>query len=113
VHHWARGGETTLQNLVLLCRRHHRLVHEGGWHVDRRLRFHDPRGRPLPASPQLPRGHPDGLLARNRDLEIDPRTCEGGLGERLDLAAAADAFLSLSVRERAGLTATSLFGQMT
>ena len=32
------AGPTTLGNLVLLCRRHHRLVHEGGWHVDRRMR---------------------------------------------------------------------------
>jgi hypothetical protein len=34
IRHWARGGPTALDNLVLLCRRHHRLVHEGGCRVD-------------------------------------------------------------------------------
>jgi uncharacterized protein DUF222/HNH endonuclease len=33
--HWVDGGPTDLQNLVLLCRRHHRMVHEGGWHLVR------------------------------------------------------------------------------
>ena len=35
-HHviWrSKGGPTTLDNLVSLCRRHHRAVHEGGWHL--------------------------------------------------------------------------------
>jgi hypothetical protein len=27
VRHWADGGSTSLENLLLLCRRHHRLVH--------------------------------------------------------------------------------------
>jgi hypothetical protein len=34
VRHWADGGETSLSNLILLCRPHHRLVHEGGFGVE-------------------------------------------------------------------------------
>ena len=33
LQHWANGGETKLSNLVLLCRRHHRVVHEGRWRL--------------------------------------------------------------------------------
>jgi hypothetical protein len=29
--HWVDGDETSLDNCVLLCKRHHRMVHEGGW----------------------------------------------------------------------------------
>jgi len=36
VVHWIEGGPTDLANLVLLCRRHHRMVHEGGWQLVRR-----------------------------------------------------------------------------
>ncbi|MCZ3385904.1 MAG: HNH endonuclease [Actinomycetia bacterium] len=35
-HHvvpWSHGGTTDLTNALLLCRYHHRLVHEGGWQV--------------------------------------------------------------------------------
>jgi hypothetical protein len=37
-HHlvpWVRGGHTDLDNLVLLCRRHHVICHEGGWRLTR------------------------------------------------------------------------------
>ncbi len=34
--HWADGGPTLLENLALLCRPHHRVVHEEGWTLDRR-----------------------------------------------------------------------------
>ena len=33
--HWIHGGETGLGNLILLCHRHHRMVHEGGWQLVR------------------------------------------------------------------------------
>lgn len=44
-HHiiyWADGGPTMLDNLILQCRFHHRLVHEGGWTIHR-----TPGGRPI------------------------------------------------------------------
>ena len=34
IRHWAHGGETTLGNTVLLCPRHHRLLHHGEWTVE-------------------------------------------------------------------------------
>src|SRR6266536_3008463 len=45
--HWLLGGPTSLGHLVLLCRTHHRAVHEGGWHLGR-----DPAsGQPTLAPP--------------------------------------------------------------
>jgi hypothetical protein len=35
LRHWLHGGATDLENLVLLCRTHHRAVHEGGRHLHR------------------------------------------------------------------------------
>ncbi len=64
VEHWSDGGETKLSNLVLLCRRHHRLLHEGGCSVRLNARgdaqFFDRRGRALQQSPEPP---PIGLHA--------------------------------------------------
>jgi hypothetical protein len=33
--HWADGGETTAQNLILLCRFHHGRIHTAGWSVEK------------------------------------------------------------------------------
>jgi hypothetical protein len=49
--HWVKGGPTDLWNLALLCRRHHVLCHEGGWHLargpDGSLRAYRPDGSEL------------------------------------------------------------------
>jgi hypothetical protein len=49
--HWADGGETSLENLVLLCRHHHHLVHEGGFDCKRskdgEIWFEDGKSRRL------------------------------------------------------------------
>jgi hypothetical protein len=59
-HHlvpWRTGGRTDLDNLILLCRHHHRLVHEGGWTASRRddrVEYRDPNGL-LHGSTPMPR----------------------------------------------------------
>ncbi len=68
--HWADGGETKLSNLVLLCRRHHRLLHEGGFSVRMSeagaVQFFQRRGRPLEQRPAPP---PVGLHAARELVE--------------------------------------------
>ncbi len=49
IEHWVDGGLTNMDNLVTLCGRHHRAVHELGWTVsgdaDAVLRFTSPHRR--------------------------------------------------------------------
>ncbi|MGB5630476.1 MAG: DUF222 domain-containing protein [Woeseiaceae bacterium] len=35
IEHWANGGETALGQLMLLCSKHHTLVHEGGFRIEK------------------------------------------------------------------------------
>ena len=95
VHHWAQGGPTTLSNLVLLCRRHHRAVHEEGYGVapaaDGAFQFTWPDGRSLPDVPPAPvvPADPAGSLERRHaadGLGLHARTaCPTWTGERLDV----------------------------
>ena len=96
LRHWADGGATALDNLVLLCRRHHRAVHEEGFGVTLAakggsVRFVRPDGRPLPEAPAAPfwSGEPLAPVAARLDREgvaIDPHTATPAWrGERLDV----------------------------
>ncbi|MBS3745381.1 MAG: HNH endonuclease [Wenzhouxiangellaceae bacterium] len=68
--HWADGGETKMDNLVLLCRHHHRLVHEGGFDVRMTANgpeFTDATGRAIPAVAETrSRGNVFVLKLQNR-----------------------------------------------
>ena len=98
-HHaipWAEGGETSLDNLILLCRFHHRTVHEGGWRVEMgsagAAHFRDPEGRIVPAVPparddvKAPWTTDAGLGRWHRQQGINPWTATAKWdGDRLDL----------------------------
>ena len=65
IDHWADGGETKLDNLILLCRRHHRALHEGQFKAKRlpdgELRFCTPKGRQIDDVPTAPAVSNDAL----------------------------------------------------
>ena len=84
IKHWADGGETKLENTLLLCRRDHRRVHEGGYRVcsDRngQVVFFTPTGKALFEAPPMPELQPDrleSLVRRNRERGITPDFSSG------------------------------------
>jgi hypothetical protein len=93
VDHWARGGRTDLSNLVQLCSHHHRLVHEGGYRVERgphgSLRFRRPDGQMIAPIPRRPTGRQHHLERSNaqRGLELTHQTCVPCIysGDKFDL----------------------------
>ncbi|HEX6652501.1 MAG TPA: DUF222 domain-containing protein [Thermoleophilaceae bacterium] len=101
IEHWAHGGATDLDNLVHLCRFHHRLVHEGGYRLERSgrrgtLRFRRPDGLPLLPVPDRRAGHEPDLRRGNRraGARIGPETCvPDWTGERIDLPLCVDALV--------------------
>jgi hypothetical protein len=116
--HWAEGGETRLENLILLCRRHHRALHEGGFRMEvgcdagsasgpgsgrsgnasGGLRFFGPSGQEIPEFPTPPPAptDPAGTLTEAnaaRGVEPDDWTATPlWQGESLDYGLSIDMF---------------------
>ena len=90
-HHirwWMYGGPTRLDNLISLCKYHHRLIHRRGYSIGTAapsmFAFFRPDGQRIPDSPPLP--EPDGPLGGQHDAEITPGTIvPPWYGERLNL----------------------------
>jgi len=83
IEHWAEGGETSLENLVITCSFHHRFLHEYEYTVqldaDGTPIFRNEHGRVVPAVP--PPAAPrelgwESILARNQRLAISATTNE-------------------------------------
>ena len=95
IQHWANGGETSLDNLILLCRHHHRLVHEGGFGCEKtasgEVIFTSPENVRLLRFKELPGietgDDPVTLLQRHLDTStIDAHNCRTHCyaGDRMD-----------------------------
>jgi hypothetical protein len=103
--HWLHGGATDLENLVLLCRRHHMAIHEEGFSVSRsndpahtHCRFHRPDGVVIPRHREL---HPGPVWEEFPDwpgVPIDPASIRPGWrGERFSLADSVSVLCGASV----------------
>jgi len=92
LHHilfWANGGETNLANIICLCKRHHRLIHDKSIIIatlsDGAFAFYLPNGTLISSSPPLP-SSTGGTITTCHTAVITPATIIPPYsGERLDL----------------------------
>ncbi len=110
IHHWCDGGETKMDNLVLLCRKHHRLIHEENYQIKMDEtgipRFTNPNKQAMPRA-RYPLFAPENVdpvtaLAIERQHEeqgiaIDEHTAKTAwLGETMDYGLAVESLFRMS-----------------
>jgi len=88
----AHQGETTKENLIVLCAAHHGAIHRRGWAVsgsaeDGTLRFTDPTGQVVPRPPAAGGAHGVESGNHQRGIRPQPHTPQAlAMGGRADHA---------------------------
>jgi Domain of unknown function (DUF222)/HNH endonuclease len=103
LRHWADGGETSIDNLTLLCSSHHSYVHEHGYQIIKdktgALSFLDPHGHPVLAVPPRPSPQDLGwpaIRTAHADQQLSAETGRSRWrGDRVDHRAAVNALFKL------------------
>ena len=107
VRHWLHGGPTDIDNLILICGYHHRLIHDHGYRIRRlpgRWEFLRPDGTPIPTTAAPLTGNTESLIEMNTRarLRIDRTTLTPDWdGDRLDPEPILDALLPRRVKTAA------------
>jgi hypothetical protein len=107
VRSWLHGGRTDIDNLIMICSFHHRVIHDHGYRIRRwpgRWEFLRPNGTPIPTVAAALTGNAESLIEMHtRDrLRIDHTTLSPDWdGERLDPDPILDALLPRRVQRAA------------
>jgi hypothetical protein len=107
VRPWWAGGRTDIDNLMLVCSFHHKVIHDHGYRVRRvagRWEFRRPDGSLIPATAAPLTGNAEGLIEMNTRarLRINRDTLTPNWdGERLDPEPILDALLPRRIKTAA------------
>ena len=85
IHHWCEGGETRLNNLILQCRHHHRLLHQEGFEIVQGaagFEFVRPDGREFPHALSTQFAQSDECVDSSLFIEAEDHTLGLGIDAR-------------------------------
>jgi len=111
IEHWFDGGETKMDNLVLLCRHHHRLLHQGGFSIENKganeLVFTNSSGKEIKQAVYPQFDKPDATAGTSLAIEIENEELEleidsstgvsGWMGKEMDYPRAVEELLRTGI----------------